>query len=179
MKIQAIVAVAEDGGIGCRGSIPWAGEAPVDMKHFMNTTRNSIIIMGRVTADSLRLPLKNRKAIIITTKINETLERHGEHSKVVGSLDEALSEADSMVNGGEVPPDTNVFIIGGAQIYNAAMEQGLIDTMYLTTICGTFRADVFFHFDDSQYDLVSREVIKADEKNKYDCIFETFNKKES
>ena len=143
----------------------------------MNTTRNSIVIMGRVTADSMRLPLKNRKAIIITTKINETLERYGEHSRVVGSLEDALSLAKTAVEGGEVPPDTSVFIIGGAQIYKAAMERGLIDIMYLTTVHARLRADTFFHFDRSRYDVVSCESAPADEKNKYDCTFEVLKKK--
>lgn len=176
MKIQAIVATGEDGSIGYHGAIPWGGDVPRDMKHFMNTTRNSIIIMGRITADSLKLPLKNRSGIIITTKVNETLERYGEHSKVVDSLDAALALAEGMI-GIEVPMDTNVFIIGGAQIYNAAMQRGLIDTMYLTTIHGKFRADAFFHFDKSGYDIASSERIPSDEKNKYDCTFETFEKK--
>ena len=176
MNIKAIVATAEDGGIGCRGVIPWGGEMPCDMKHFMNTTRNSIIIMGRITADSLRLPLKNRKAIIITTRVNETLERYGEHSNVVDSLDASLGLARTMIDGGEVPPDTNIFIIGGAQIYNAAMERGLIDTMYLTTIHAQFKADACFRFNRDGYDVVASERVPADEKNKYDCTFETFQK---
>jgi len=176
MNVQAIVATGEDGSIGYHGAIPWGGDAPRDMKHFMNTTRNSIIIMGRITADSLRLPLKNRRGIIITTKVNETLERYGEHSRVVDSLDKALELAASMI-GTEAPPDTNVFIIGGAQVYSSAMERGLIDTMYLTTIHGKFTADAFFHFDRTQYDLTASERIPSDEKNKYDCTFETFKKK--
>ena len=97
MMVKAIVATAYDGAIGCRGAIPWDGDAPRDMKYFMDTTRNSVIIMGRVTADSLKLPFKTRRSIIVTTKINETLERYGHHSDVVGSLEDALHRAEDLV----------------------------------------------------------------------------------
>lgn len=175
MKVQAIVATDQKGGIGYHGAIPWDGDAPRDMKHFMNMTRNAIIIMGRITADSLKLPLKTRMSIIITTKVNETLERYGSHSKVVDSLESAL-ELSNQLQGVEVPADTSVFIIGGSQIYNEAMNKGLIDLMHLTTIHETFRADTFFHFDKNDFELVSSEFFASDERNKYDCTFETFQK---
>ena len=175
MKTYAIVATGYAGEIGCRGAIPWQGQLPRDMRYFMDMTRNSLLIMGRVTADSLKLPLKTRKAVIITTRVNETLERYGEHSDVVGSLDAAMALAE------ELTPscyEMKTFIIGGSQIYRAAMEKGLIDVMYLTTVHANFKhADTFFNFDKTDYQITGMEHHAPDEKNAYGCTFETYQRK--
>lgn len=173
--ISAIVATGYDGEIGCRGAIPWSGELPRDMKFFMDTTRNSILIMGRLTADTLKLPLKTRKGIIITTRQNETLERYGHHSSVVGSLEQALSCARELVATDEAMK--NIFIIGGAQVYREAMEKRVVDVMYLTTVHAIFKhADAFFRFDPTDYQLINSETHPPDEKNKYGCTFEKYQR---
>lgn len=183
MPIYAIAATGFNGELGLRGTIPWQGKLPRDMKYFMQTTKNSVIIMGRITADSLKLPLATRKAIIITTKKNETLERYGEHSFVVGSLDEAITlyknlliETGHETYGPLIEPDTNAFIIGGAQIYRQAMEMDIIDRMYLTTVHGNFNADASFLFDRTYYNLISSEVHPPDDKNVYGCTFDVYER---
>lgn len=180
MLVNAIVATADDGAIGVRGVIPWDGDMQRDVKHFLVTTRKAILIMGRVTADSIRLPLAGRKAIIITSRVNETLERYGLHSHAVDSLDAALKLADDMIVQGQVPMGTKVFIVGGARVYREAMERGIIDVMYLTTIHAKFDADAYFCFDRKRYDLISSETFPPeDKKNKYECTFEVLQKKQT
>lgn len=175
MRTHAIVATGYAGEIGCRGAIPWQGQLPRDMRYFMDMTRESNIIMGRVTADSLKLPLKTRTSIIITTRVNETLERYGEHSIVVNSLDAAMIESRDRTPSAY---ERKTFIIGGSQIYRAAMEQGLIDVMYLTTVHANFKhADTFFNFDKTNYDITGMEHHAPDEKNAYGCTFETYQKR--
>lgn len=175
MKTYAIVATGYGGEIGCRGAIPWQGQLPRDMRYFMDMTRNSLLIMGRVTADSLKLPLKTRRSVIITTRVNETLERYGGHSDVVGSLDAAMAHAEDLTPSSY---EMKTFIIGGSQVYREAMEKGLIDVMYLTTVHANFKlADTFFHFDKTNYDIVSMEHHAPDEKNAYGCTFETYQKR--
>jgi len=173
---HAIVATGFNGEIGCRGAIPWEGKLPRDMKFFMDTTRNSVMIMGRVTADSLKLPFKTRKSIIVTTKRNETLERYGHHSDVMSSLEAALLWAEATLATDETMKNT--FIIGGAQIYREAMQKKLIDVMYLTTVHAEFKhADAFFNFDSNGYELTHSEAHPPDEKNAYGCTFNTFQRK--
>ena len=53
---------------------------------------------------------------------------------VVNSLDEAIKKAGT----GEI------FIIGGAEIFRQAMEQNLVDKLYITKVQGDFHADIFF-----------------------------------
>lgn len=171
MRIQAIAAVGANGELGHKGIIPWQGQLPRDMKFFMETTKGSTLIMGRKTADSLRLPLKGRESIIITTKVNEMRERYTDHSAVAASLDAAMHYAQNIICA------TNVFIIGGAEIYKLAAN--LIETMYLTTVHGDFRADTFFHFDKDQFNLAWSQHFAPDDKNGFGCTFETYHRKGS
>ena len=139
MTINAIAAIGFAGEMGLRGSIPWLGKMPMDMKFFKEKTQEHVIIMGRRTAESLRLPLKTRKAIVVTNKVNENMERYAEHSHVVGSLKDAVALANDIAKDYK-----GISIIGGAQLYSLALEADLVDTLYLTRIHGNFEADVFF-----------------------------------
>jgi dihydrofolate reductase len=177
MSINAIAAVGFNGELGLRGAMPWQGKLPRDMKHFMQVTKESVLIMGRVTADTIKLPLPNRHSIIITTKVNQTKERYAAHSDVVDSLEEAVKLYEWLKGDGKwVSNDTKAFIIGGAQIYRLAMDMGIIEKMYLTTVHGNFDSDASFSFDRTYYSLTESEVHPPDEKNAYGCTFETYQR---
>lgn len=51
IRLSAIVAMDEAGGIGKNGEIPW--RLPSDMRHFAEYTTDKSLIMGRRTAESL------------------------------------------------------------------------------------------------------------------------------
>ena len=64
MKIVLIAALAENGTIGDRGTIPW--HISDDLKRFKSVTLGHPIIMGRKTFDSLGKPLPGRTNIVLT-----------------------------------------------------------------------------------------------------------------
>ena len=158
--ISAIVASGWAGEIGHRGVVPWLGRVPNDMKHFRAITRGGTLVMGRVTADSIKLPLAGRTAIIVTSRVNETLERHGGYSLVVDSFNAALAL---------VPDDKT-------SIYRQALQTGVIDVLYRTVIHGNFKADAFFSFDRTAFELASTRTFPPDEKNEFGCTFEVLKK---
>ena len=51
--IAGIVAISDNNVIGKNSTLPWY--IPVDLKHFKDLTKNTVVIMGRKTADSLPL----------------------------------------------------------------------------------------------------------------------------
>jgi len=125
--ISIIAAHDQSRGIGKDGQLPW--NLPEDLKHFKKITTGHPIIMGRKTFDSIGRPLPGRTNIVITRENREIPE-----VIVVNSLTEAINEA------GEL--DNEVFIIGGGQIYEQAIQQA--DKLYLTIIEKTFPADTYF-----------------------------------
>ena len=136
-----------------------------DLKHFKSLTSGHCVIRGRKTFDSLpNGDLPNRKNIVISR--NPELQIEG--AVVVNSFEAALKDVGS---------DETAYVIGGAEIYKIGIE--FADRLEITYIHHNFeKADIFFpEWDKSQWELVSQEDFKSDEKNHYDYSFVTYKKR--
>lgn len=109
------------------------------------------MIMGRKTFESVGHPLPNRLNIIITR--NPSYTSSAKDVFVVPNIDKALAYAMTRVN----DYDSEVFIIGGGEIYRDTMK--IVDTIYLTRIHKMFDGDVHYpDVDPKKFKLVeSRE----------------------
>ncbi len=125
--INIIVAVAQNGAIGCHNKLLW--HIPEDLQRFKRLTMGCPIIMGRLTFQSIGRPLPGRENIVISR--SEGL--HIEGCTVVGSVDEALE----MVSNAP-----EVFIIGGGQIYEQTLP--LAHRLYMTFVAQNPEGDTFF-----------------------------------
>lgn len=120
MTLALIWAQARGGVIGRDGDIPW--HIPEDMKFFRETTAGHPVIMGRRTWDSLPprfRPLPGRRNIVVTRQRDWSADG----ATRVGSIDEACRS---------VPDGETAFVIGGGEIYAAAMDQA--DLLYVTEV---------------------------------------------
>ena len=97
-----IAAVARNRVIGRDGGLPWS--LPIDMRHFMNTTKGHTVIMGRRTYEERYEPLKDRVNIVVTSRTD--YEAPG--CTIARSLEEALKIASD---------DPEVFVIGGSGMF--------------------------------------------------------------
>lgn len=159
--ITLIAAAAENNALGKDNDLLW--HLPEDFKRFKQITSGHYIIMGRKTFESFPKPLPNRTHIIITRQE----EYLAEGCLVVHSLEEALKIA---------PQNEEVFIIGGAQIYQQALP--FADKIDLTRVHIELDADAFFpEFNTSEWNLVFSEKQFKDEKHQFDFTFETYIKK--
>jgi len=155
-----IAAIANNNALGKDNQLIWHLSA--DLKRFKKLTTGHHIIMGRKTFESIGKPLPNRTTIIITR--NKDYKQEG--CLVVHSLKDALEMAKN---------DNSPFIIGGAQIYKEAIK--IVDKLDITFVHHDFKADVFFpEIDLKIWKETSREYFKADEKNKFDYSFVTFER---
>jgi dihydrofolate reductase len=132
MSLSLIAAMTDDRVIGRDNKLPW--HLSEDLKRFKALTMGHPIIMGRKTFESIGKALPGRHNIIIS--------RHPSHQyegvTVVRSLEEALDTFAAV--------DTELFVIGGAQIYELALP--MADRLYITLIHSKFEGDAFFpHFD--------------------------------
>src|SRR3990167_6750345 len=87
-------------------------------------------------------------------------------NNVIGKEGNSIEDA---LNLPKVKADSEVFIIGGAEIYNQAMP--MADRIYLSRLHTKIGGDKFFKFDESQWRVVSREEYQSDDKNPYDYDF--------
>jgi len=120
--INMIASVSQNGYIGVDNKLPW--KLPEDMRLFTHKTKNSNIIMGRKTFETIgNKPLPGRRNIIISRLANSLGVLNSEGIEVFGSVAEALDACD---NG------KNTWIVGGEKIYEAGME--FIDEIHLTLV---------------------------------------------
>lgn len=129
--VSLIVAHDDKLGIGKKNQLLFRVSA--DLKRFKALTMGHPIIMGRKTHQSIGRVLPGRTNIIVTR--NPDYQVAG--AKVVNSLKEAIALANK-IDAGEI------FIIGGGQIFKTAMEQSLVDKLYVTKVKGDFGAEIFF-----------------------------------
>lgn len=166
MIVSLIVAVSENGVIGKDNDLIW--HLPKDMKFFKDTTIGHHVIMGRKNFESIPhkySPLPNRTNVVITRQTNYKAEG----CIVVESIEKALQIAEE--NGDQEP-----FIIGGGQIYKIALENKLVDKVYLTKIHHSFDGDTFFPELDSGWQESGRIDCLVDDKHAYNYSFLTFEK---
>jgi len=108
--IIGIAAVDRQGAIGKGGKLPWHYSA--DMKFFRETTTGHAVVMGRKTWLTLGKPLKNRLNIVLSRDPNIEPQ---ESLLVLSDVDSVLSLNESLA--------TDLFVIGGAQIYEAFLPR--------------------------------------------------------
>ena len=151
IKISAIVAAAENNAIGRGNDLLW--HIPADFKHFKKVTMSKPIIMGRKTFESLPGVLPGRVHIVVS----RSGFSHGDVLTVV-SLEEGIARAKGLaLDGGQ----DEVFIIGGAQIYEQALL--LVDRLYLTRVHQEYEGDAFFPaLNMNEWRLVSEEPHEGD-----------------
>ena len=120
--IIGIAAVDRKGAIGKGGKLPWHYSA--DMKFFRETTTGHAVVMGRKTWLTIGKPLKNRLNIVLSR--DSSIEPQ-ESLLVLSDVDSVISFSAKLT--------TDLFVIGGAQIYGAFLphiEKWIITQVPLT-----------------------------------------------
>jgi len=138
MKVVIIAALAPDGTIGNNSKIPW--HIQEDLQRFKRLTMGHPVLMGRKTYESLGKPLPGRRNLVLTRRTPIP------GVECFGSLDAAL----------RVCKDTEVFVIGGAEVYRQALP--LADRLMLTYVHQNVTGDTQFpDFDHKRWKEIHRE----------------------
>ena len=161
--LSIIAAIGKNNVIGINNDLPWKLSA--DLKYFAKTTTGKSVLMGRKTFDSIlaRLgkPLPNRKNYVLSRTENSI-----DGVKIVKDLQTFADEK----------KDEEVFIIGGASVYEQALP--LVDKMYITEVEYDGPGDAFFpKFNPAEWNLISEEKHLKDEKNEYNYNFKIYDRK--
>jgi len=161
--ISIIVAIAENGAIGANNNLLW--KLPNDMKRFKDLTTGHTVIMGRKTFESLpKGALPNRTNVVITRNTNASFE----HCEIFNDLKTAIDKHKN---------EKEIFIIGGANIYEQAMK--FAEKLYITNVHYSFEnADTFFsEIDNNGWITTEHKEFGSDEKHLYPYTFKTYIKK--
>lgn len=160
---RIIVAYDKKRGIGADNDLLWLRDLPADMKHFRNLTMGGTVIMGRKTFESIGKPLGGRWNVVVSKEMPEN-----DDIELVRSLGEAFAVT-------ELLPDQDIWIIGGASIYEQALP--FADEIIATEVDAEFpQATVFFPEMPVEFKEVDREHHEADDANKYAYDFVTYQR---
>jgi dihydrofolate reductase len=164
MSYSILVAVAENGVIGCRGALPWHLSA--DLRRFKRLTMGHTIVMGRKTWESIGRPLPGRRMVVVSRQA--AYQANG--ARVVSSLPQAFEMVRE--SGAQQP-----FVVGGAQIYRQALP--LASRLYLTRVLVDVAGDSHFpEFSPVDWQLVESEAHAADASNDHPYCFEVYQRRE-
>ncbi|KEY70248.1 hypothetical protein S7711_04357 [Stachybotrys chartarum IBT 7711] len=149
LELTLIVAATRNMGIGAQGGMPWKGLRK-EMQYFARVTTRlppqsppgavNAVIMGRKTWDSIPpkfRPLKGRLNIVVSRSAASAPPASTQEPVRVASLEQALQVAQQRAVG-------RVFVMGGAQIYDAALALPAARRVLLTSIERHFDCDTFF-----------------------------------
>ena len=146
MIISLIVAAAENDVIGRDGALPW--RLPRDARRFRALTTGHVVVMGRVTYDSivaaLGHSLPDRLSVVVTRAgrppgsagggagaLTVAIGTGAPDTAVLweDSLEAALDTAERIA---AATGDTELFVVGGVSIYRDALPRA--DRVYLTRV---------------------------------------------
>jgi dihydrofolate reductase len=130
-----VVAAAANDVIGRDGTLPW--HLPQDLRRFRKLTTGHVVVMGRLTHQSIlnRLghPLADRTSVVIS----HSPHNPGDHSVLPAtSVTAALRLAESLA---AAAGDSEFFVAGGESVYRQALPS--VDRVYLTRIHNEIAGD--------------------------------------
>ena len=163
-RVSIVAAIGKNRELGRGGGLLW--HIPDDLKRFKRLTLGHPVIMGRKTWDSLPeqfRPLPGRSNIVVTRDpaiLARTTLATGD-VVTASSIEEALRQA------AEVDKE-EIFIIGGAQVYEAALHHA--DRLYLTLVDDTKEADAYFPPYEHLFTKKLAEEVREYEGLKYSWI---------
>ncbi len=155
MRQSLIVARSENGVIGRGGRLPWHLSA--DLRRFKQLTMGHTIVMGRKTFESIGRPLPGRTSIVVT--------RQPDYRPPGVLVAASLDEAQRLAAG-----DTELFYIGGGEIYRQVLPQ--VERIYLTRVDAEVEGDtVFPELPANRWRVIEQTKHPADEKNDFPVSF--------
>jgi dihydrofolate reductase len=116
--VKMILCIDANGNIGRNGDLLF--KMKEDMKFFRQQTQNSIVVMGYNTWLSLgEKPLPNRLNIVLTDKNIPNVETSNHIFKVIDKYEK---------------DERDIFVIGGAFVYNECLRLKVVDEVLITVV---------------------------------------------
>ena len=155
--IAHVVAISENHAIGKDNQLPWHISA--DLQHFKRLTAGGVVIMGRITFESMGAkPLPNRVNIVVTsdTHYQDTYPT----ISVVASLPQAIEQATDVAQ--EKLLDT-IWVIGGERMFCESLN--LANRLEITHVATMIdNATAFYPSVPKDFIIVSKGDNLFDEK---------------
>lgn len=171
-SFSLIAAVDSQNGIGKNGRLPW--HLPSDLRHFKELTtrtrhpkKKNMVIMGRRTWESIPekfRPLPGRINVVLTRQKGLRFPAGVQRAASLGG---ACQLAGAKKFQGIVE---SLFVIGGEEVFKAALGDPRCEKIFLTRIHGRFDCDVFFPKVPPRFRIISKSQRKKEGGMEYQCV---------
>ena len=167
IEIVLMVAVAENGVIGSKGTIPWRVKS--DVLRLKAMTMGKPVVMGRKTFESLPRRLPGRTNIVVT--------RDPDYRAAGAVVTSSFADARAVARGDALRRSaTEIAVLGGAEIYAQWMD--LADRLEITEVHGKPQGDtVFPAIDPAHWEEVARERHSAGSDDSADFSYVTYRRR--
>lgn len=168
-KFNVIIATDLDGGFGLNGELPWDLEKDHDFYKSITKSHSilpginqsdNILIAGRKTWESMGCKsLLGRKTFVISSNW-ELLEQSNNNSKVefFPTFFLAYINATNFT-------DSDIWVIGGTNIYDCALRHWACNQVYWTKIHGHFKSDVSINMNKYPIKWTNQKIESDVDKN--------------
>lgn len=165
MDLNIILAVDKNYGYSYNDNLPWNNKN--DMIHFKKTTSNSVLIMGNKTW--LSIPNKenfllNRKCYVLTTKDSPELVSKNQNLYYINNYKDIFRNTEII--------DKRIYVIGGKQIWERALNDINLKRIYISTIDGEYKCDKYFKELDN---ILNYRCDLLTEVRHDDCLIQTYH----
>lgn len=154
MRVLLLAAITLDGKIARDASQFTNWSSREDKRLFQRTSKEAgVVIMGRTTFETLPGPLPGRLSVVMTRDAEAARIRHAE----VEGVEFTDGEPAAVLARLEARGYTMAVLGGGAQIYRAFLEAGLVDELWLTVEPLVFGAGISLFGDaplDKRFTLI-------------------------
>jgi dihydrofolate reductase len=145
-KISLVAAMAKNRVIGNGLDIPWKIKG--EQLRFKSLTIGKVMVMGRLTYQSIGRPLPNRTNVILTRDKNF----QAEGCEIFYSMQDILNHYQS---------ENEIMIAGGGKIYAETINKA--DSIHLTIIDKEIEGDIFFpEFNLCDFKEVEKEFVAGE-----------------
>ena len=155
--VKLIACIGPNGELGFKNDLIYRNKQ--DMEFFKEQTTDNVVIMGKNTFDSIGAwPLPDRVNVVLSE------ESFSCPNTLVWnmSLESAISNAKALF------PMLDIYIIGGAYVYNQAIEKQLVDEILITEMFNPKQADVFIDKQKLNENYEPLSVLKVISENDKD-----------
>jgi len=140
--IRSIFSVDQRGGLGNKGTLPWAND-PDDMAWFREATEGHVVVMGRRTWDDPKFlkPMPKCTCVVLTSKsyIQHAVVKRGNTIDIIKELQ-------------SINPQKHIWVIGGADLLMKTKD--ICEEMWVAHRKGSYYTDV--RVDMNRYLLGTR-----------------------
>ncbi len=157
--LSVIVAVSENGVIGCRGELPW--RLASDLQLFKRITMGHHLVMGRKTFESIGRILPGRTTVVLT--------RSRDWQAAGAVIARTWAEVARVIAADDEP-----FVVGGAELYRQILP--VAARLYLTRVHAAVAGDAYFDFPEDHWRLLSAERFEPTARDDYPFTWQIFER---